>query len=267
MKLAESNVRRLLFSARKMLSNAWRSPLHARVPLMQALRNLTPLFRQIFLSGYVFVMQLPTPLVHYFLVGGNLSLLVSCHRVSYNKDKYTPLDVADSMASTMGPSTAESDTKTPSGNAYPISLSKRAFAHVLHMAAYYRDGAAVAPWSKSIETVASLHSIASGTQRVSSGAGLFDEGPPGAFKANTTIFWGKEDIALDPRICLDGISDFLVQGSQVVLLPRTGHWTPVERESSAALIKAVEWAAQGEKGDIAAVVRKVYPGAQVTSSR
>ncbi|KAJ5130914.1 uncharacterized protein N7515_006953 [Penicillium bovifimosum] len=265
--LAGSNARRLLFSAKKMLGNAWRSPLHARVPLMKALRTLTPLFRQFFLSGYVFVMQLPTPLVHYFLTGGNQSLLVNCHRTSYNKDKYTPLDVAESMASSMGPSTAELGTKTPSGDAYPASLSKRALSHVLHMAAYYSDGASVAPWSKSVETVASLHSIASGTQRVSSGAGLFDEGPPGAFKAKTTIFWGKEDIALDPRICLDGISDFLVQGSQIVLLPRTGHWTPVERESSAALIKAVEWTAQGEKGDIGAAVRKACPDAQVTSSR
>ncbi|KAJ5582001.1 hypothetical protein N7535_000621 [Penicillium sp. DV-2018c] len=267
MKLGESNVRRLILSANKMLSSAWRSPLHARVPLMQALRTLSPIFRQFFLSGYVAVMQLPTPLVHYFLTGGNRSLLVGCHRHSYHKDKYTPLDVAESMASSMGPSTAESDTKTPDGDAYPVSLSKRALSHVLHMAAYYSHGASVAPWTKSVETIASLHSIAPGKQRASSGAGLLDEGPPGAFKAKTTIFWGKEDIALDPRICLDGISDFLVRGSQVVLLPRTGHWTPVERESSAALIKAVEWAVQGEKEDIGAVLRKVYPEVQVTCSR
>lgn len=250
-----------------MLDNAWRSPLHARVPLMRALQTLTPLIRQGLLSGYIFAMQLPKPLVHYFLTGGNSSLLVSCHRIAHNKDEYGHLDAADSMASTMGPSTAEADTRTAHGDAYPVSLSKRALAHVLHMAAYYRDGAATAPWVKSIETVASLHGIASGTQRMSSGAGLFDAGPPGAFKANTTIFWGKEDIALDPRICLDGLSDYLVQGSQVVLLPRTGHWTPIERESGAALIKAVEWAAQGEHGNIETIMHACYPGAQVTLSR
>ncbi|KAJ5774370.1 hypothetical protein N7457_009266 [Penicillium paradoxum] len=266
-KLIESNIRRLLFSANKMLGNAWRSPLHARVPLMRALHTINPLIRQIFLSGYIFAMQLPKPLVQYLLTGGNSSLLASCHRIAYNKDKYSHIDLADSMASTMGPSTAESDTRTPKGDAYPVSLSKRALTHVLHMAAYYRDGAAVARWDKSIETVASLHSIASGTQRTSSGAGLFDAGPPGAFKANTTIFWGQEDIALDARICLDGMSDYLVQGSQVVLLPRTGHWTPIERESGAALIKAIQWAAQGENGDIETALHTCYPGAQVTLSR
>ena len=171
------------------------------------------------------------------------------------------------MASTMGPSAAESDTKTPSGDAYPASINERAFAHVLHMAAYYRDRASVARWDKSLETVASLHSISSGKRLASSGAGLFDEGPPGALKASTTIFWGKDDIALDQRICLDGMGDYLVQGSQIVLLPRTGHWTPVERESGAALIKAVEWAAQGEEGDIGTVISESYPGIQVSFSR
>ncbi|KAJ5398917.1 hypothetical protein N7465_009406 [Penicillium sp. CMV-2018d] len=268
MKLVESNVRRLLFSAKKMLGNAWRSPLNARVPLMQALRTLAPLRRQLFLSGYIFAMQLPTPIVYYFLSGGNRSLLRGCHLASYNKDERTPLDVANSMASTMGPSAAESDTKTPSGDAYPASISERAFAHVIHMAAYYRERASVGRWVKSIETVASLHSISSGKRLTSSGsAGLFDEGPPGSLKASTTIFWGKDDIALDQRICLDGMGDYLVQGSQIVLLPRTGHWTPVERESGAALIKAIEWAAQGEEGDIGTVISESYPGIQVSFSR
>ncbi|CAG8888183.1 unnamed protein product [Penicillium egyptiacum] len=267
MKLVESNIRRLLFSANKMLGNAWRSPLHARAPLMQALRTLIPLARQLVLSGYIFAMQLPTPIVCYFLSGGNHSLLKGCHLASYNKDEYSPFDIANSMASTMGPSAAESDTKTPSGDAYPASLSERAFAHLMHMAAYYRDRAAVARWVKSAETVASLHSISSGKRLASTGGGLFDEGPPGTLKASTTIFWGKDDIALDQRICIDGMSDYLVQGSQIILLPRTGHWTPIERESGAALTKAVEWAAQGEEGDIGTAIAGSYPGVQVTFSR
>ncbi|KAI1838272.1 hypothetical protein DTO006G1_4649 [Penicillium roqueforti] len=266
-KLVESNIRRLLFSTNKMLGNAWRSPMHARVPLMQALRSFTPLARQLVLSGYIFAMQLPTPIVYYLLSGGNQSLLKICHLTSYNKDEYTSLDVANSMASTMGPSTAESDTKTSSGDAYPANLSQRAFAHVMHMAAYYRDRAATASWTKSIETVASLHSISSGKRLSSSGAGLFDEGPPGALKASATIFWGKDDIALDQRICLDGMGDYLAQGSHIVLLPRTGHWTPVERESGAALVKTIEWAAQGEETDIGTAIAESYPGVQVTFSR
>jgi pimeloyl-ACP methyl ester carboxylesterase len=266
--LVESIIRRMLFSSRKMLSNAWRNPLQARVPLTQALRTISPIVRQIFLSGYIFAMQLPIPLVQHFLTAGNFSLLKSVHKKSHGQTDMSPQDIAESMASSLGPSVAESKTKTPNGDSYPVTLqNERAFAHVVHMANYYRHGASMARWTKSIETIASLHSITPGAGRASSGAGLFNEGPPGSLKASTTIFWGKEDIALDPRICLDGMSGYLVQGSQVVLLPRTGHWTPMETESRAALIKAVEWTVQGEKGDIGTALEPSYPGVQVTFSR
>lgn len=268
MKLVESNIRRLLFSSKKMLGNAWRNPLQARVPLTQAFRTISPLFRQIFLSGYIFAMQLPIPLVNYFLTAGQLSLLRSIHIRSHGTAKYSTQDIAESMASSMGPSVAEAKTKTAHGDSYPVTLQdERAFAHIIHMANYYRHRASTARWTKSIETVASLHSITPGAGRASSGAGLFNEGPPGALKASTTVFWGKNDLALDRRICLDGMSDFLVQGSQIVLLPRTGHWTPVETESRAALIKAVEWTVQGEKGEIGDALQTSYPGVQVTFSR
>jgi hypothetical protein len=268
MNLVESNIRRLLSSSSKMLSNAWRAPLQSRALLMQAVRTLSPLLRQIVLSGYVFAMQLPTPLVHYFLTSGNQTLLKAVHIRSFGSAKLSAHDVAEGMASSMGPSVAECKTETANGDSYPTTVhNERAFAHVIHMANYYRQGAAIARWTKSIETVASLHSLQSGAERTTSGAGLFDEGPAGALKASTTILWGKEDIALDARICLDGMGDYLVQGSQVVLLPRTGHWTPVETESRAALIKAVEWSVQGEKGDIGNALEKSYPGVQVTFSR
>jgi pimeloyl-ACP methyl ester carboxylesterase len=86
-------------------------------------------------------------------------------------------------------------------------------------------------------------------------------------KASSTIVWGQKDIALDQRICLDGMGDYLVDDSQIILLPRTGHWTPVEPESRAALVKAVEWAAQGEKGEVGAAIQAVYPGAKVSVRR
>ncbi|KAJ5996845.1 hypothetical protein N7499_006842 [Penicillium canescens] len=268
-KLVQANVHRILSTTKKMLGNAWRSPRHARVPLMQALRTLAPLARQLFLSGYIFAMQMPVPFVLQFLTGGNYSLLKGVH-LRASGGILTPYEAAEGMASSMGPSVAEFKSKTASGDTYPATLeNERAFAHVMHMAGYYRDHASVARWEKSIETVASLHSISSGSEmrRSSSGAGLFDEGPTGALKASSTIFWGQQDIALDQRICLDGMADFLVNDSQIVLLPRTGHWTPVEPESRAALIKVVEWAAHGEQGDVGAVIQKSYPGAKVTVRR
>lgn len=212
-------------------------------------------------------MQLPLPFVHYFLMGGNLSLMKAVHKGSYGGVELAIREAAECMASTMGPSVTEAQTQTASGETYPTTLQdERAFSNVIHMASYYRHNAWMARWQKSAETVTSLHSIAGGTElrRSSSGAGLFEEGPPGVLKANSTVIWGQQDIALDPHICLDGIADYLSQNSQVVMLPRAGHFTPVEVESRAVLVKVVQWAVQGEKEDLAAVVQAADPDAKVT---
>lgn len=268
--LVESNIRRLISSARKMFHTALASPLSSRTPVLQALRTIGPVLRQLGLSGYIFVMQLPVPIVEYFLTGGNLSLMKGAHKMAHGKDEFTLRDAAESMASSMGPSKAESHTKTPSGDPYPTTIKyEREFANVMNMAGYYRDGAAKSYWQKSIETITGLHGLAGAHElrRTSSGAGLFDEDTPGVLRASSTVIWGKQDIALDPVICLDGMGDYLVGGSQVVLLPQSGHFTPIEKASRAALEKTVEWAVQGEKGDVAAVVQDSCPGAKVVARR
>lgn len=253
-----------------MLHTALGSPLSSRTPLLQALRTLGPVLRQVGLSGYIFAMQLPVPFVEYFLLGGNLSLMKGVHMLAHGRDEFTPRDAADSMASSMGPSRAESQSKTPNGDSYPSTIKyEREFANVMNMAGYYRDGAAKSRWHKSIESITKLHGLAGGHElrRTSSGAGLFDEEVPGVLKASSTVLWGEKDIALDPAICLDGMADYLVAGSQVLLLPHSGHFTPIEKESRAALEKAVEWAIQGEKGNVEAVVQAACPGAKVIARR
>jgi len=261
---------RTIGSARKMRKEAQNAPRSSRPPLLQAIRTLKPLLRQFLLSGYIFAMQLPVPLVEFFLTGGNNSLIRGAHKRSYGDAAFTPRDAAESMASSMGPSLAESKTQTPNGDTYPSTIKySREFANVMNMASYYRDGVATSRWHKSLETVTSLHGLAGGNElrRTSSGAGLFDEGAPGVMKASSTVLWGKLDIALDPTICLDGMADYLVGGSQVVLLPRSGHFTPVEVESRAALEAAVQWAVQGEKEDIGAAVQRSYADAKVIVRR
>lgn len=270
MSLAGSNVRRMVSSASKMFNTALAAPLSARAPLLQALRTLGPLLRQLKMSGYVFAMQLPPTLVTYFLTGGNYSLMAGIHKGSHGRGEFTPSDEGTSMASSMGPSLAESKSQTANGDSYPSTIKyTHNFANVLHMAGYYRDGASVARWRKSLETVTNLHSIAGGHElrRANSGAGLLDEGTPGALQASSTVFWGKQDIALNPQICLDGMADYLVADSQVVMLTESGHFTPIEQESRVALVKAVEWAVNGEKGDIGTVVQECYPSAKVIARR
>jgi hypothetical protein len=63
----------------------------------------------------------------------------------------------------------------------------------------------------------------------------------------------------------------LAKGSQVVLLPRTGHWTTVERESRVALGRVIEWYVDGGdvdgKGNVAAVVKEVYHDATLMARK
>ncbi|KAJ5586986.1 uncharacterized protein N7459_002751 [Penicillium hispanicum] len=268
--LAKSNIRRYISSAQKMFNTALGSPLHARAPLLQSLRTLSPLFRQLVSSGYVFAIQMPTLVARYYLTGGNHSLMKAIHKIAHGRSEYTTVDAAESMASSMGPSLAESKTKTANGETYPTTIKYDSeFANIMGPASYYRQGGGVGRWHKSLETITALHGLAGGNElrRTSSGQGLFDEGAPGVLRASSTVLWGEKDSALNLNVCLDGIADYLVHGSQVVMLPETGHWTPVEVESRAAITKAVQWSIEGEQGDVGAAIQAVYPSAKVTAHR
>jgi pimeloyl-ACP methyl ester carboxylesterase len=242
------------------------APLQSRSMLSKAFKTVRPVLRQLGLSGYIFVMKMPTVFVSYLGSAGNYSFLSGVHSYG-NSREYTIRDAAESMASTLGPSTEECKTETTDHEQYPpCVLERRASATIEHMALYYRHGTATGRWSKSLETITALYSLDHGNElrRMSSGAGLFDDGPKGALKANATIVWGKNDLALDPHLSLDGISDYLTHNSQVVMLTKSGHFTPIEPESRLALEKVTEWAVKGEKEDIGDVLKAVYPGAEVT---
>lgn len=250
-----------------MLKTSLPSPIRSRLTLIKAVKSLKPVLRQTYSSGYVFVMWLPLAFVRYFGTAGNRSFIRMVHKVSYGDDSFSEFDAGECMASTLGPSKDECKTQTASGEEYPTSVkTERSISNFHHTASYYRQGAASTRWQKSVETVASLHSISQGNElrRASSGTGMFDNAPAGALKAFSTIIWGKNDIALQPQLCLDGISDYLASHSQVIELPRSGHFTPIERESRVALAKAAEWAAKGEREDIGAVISASYPKCTVS---
>ncbi|KAJ5915057.1 hypothetical protein N7454_011169 [Penicillium verhagenii] len=227
--LIDSNIRRMLCTARKMINDAWNSPL-------------------VLARRYIFVMQLPAPLARYFLTGGNHSLMAMIHIGSHGRAKPTPQDLANSMASSMGPSLEESKTQTANGETYSTTIRfDSKFANVMNLAGYYRDGAERSHWQKSLETVVALDKLAGGKE---------PQGAPGALKAPSTVFWGKKDVALHTAICLDGMADFIPKDSQIVLLPESGHFTPIELESRMALTKAIQWAIEGEQGDVGAALEK-----------
>ncbi|KAL3461528.1 hypothetical protein BJX64DRAFT_277835 [Aspergillus heterothallicus] len=264
MPLTVANIGRRLATSSKMLHSFLRSPIRSRSLLANAAKTLYPILRQMNASGYIFIFQLPQLFVEYLGHGGNASFLKLIHVMSWGKEEFSPYDAAECMASSIGPSTHEGDTRTTEGEGYAESTVKRGgLVNFFHMCRYYRDGTSRSRWNKSIETIASLHSIAqeTGIRHTSSGAGVFNDGPEGALKARATIVWGRKDSALIPELCLDGISDYLGHDSQVIDLPRSAHFTPLEPESRAALSAVIEWAVNGEKEDLGAVIGSCYPEA------
>ena len=208
-------------------------------------------------------------MVNWLFYAGNLSLLKATHDQEF-RGGYSPQEAADAMAAALGPSPPECRTTTPgTGEAYPTSVYSHQSTIFTPKVSYYRDGAISSRWEKSLETIAGLYSLSHENEfrRTSSGAGLFDEGPKGFLRASSTIVWGERDFALGMKLCVDGIADYLVNNSQVVLLPRTGHFTPIERNSRLIMSKLAIWAARGEKEDIESVVEESYPGAVVSVRR
>ncbi|KAL6233437.1 hypothetical protein BDW75DRAFT_232013 [Aspergillus navahoensis] len=261
--LAVSNISRRLSSAVEMLRSFTRSPIQEHSSMFNAAKSLKPVFSQLWRSGYIFAFQLPPLLIAYVGSGANQATLKYTHKMSYGKQSYTPIDAADCMASTLGPSNHEGKTQTADGEGYADSaVTRPAISNFVEMCSYYREGTAIAPWEKSIKTINTLESISqeNGTRRTVSNAGEFD-GASSALKANATVVWGQKDHALTRELCLDGISDYLPRNSQVVELPDSAHWTPLEREGRIALAKVVEWAVKGEREDIGAVIGACYPKA------
>ncbi|KAK2801191.1 hypothetical protein FQN51_005506 [Onygenales sp. PD_10] len=261
--LAKSNLSGAISSSGKMFTEFLRNPFHSHHLLLKSLSALKPLFRQLLLSGYIFVFQLPMPMVRFTGSGGNYSFLKAVHRAAAgNVVEFTVRDAEESMASTLGPGPAECKTTTNDSahDTYSPSVIQRIKrGNFGDTTSYYRHGTATGTWHKSLQAISSLHEIGE-SQRSSIGLPLQADAE-GALKANTTIVWGQLDTALDPRVMLEGIADYLVHGSQVVMLPRTAHFSPMEVEGRRALERAVVWAVQGEKGDVTECIREVYPGA------
>lgn len=187
-------------------------------------------------------------------------------------------NIQEPLAATLGPGVIEVETKTASGETYGPSVHARAASSARAfwtMTAYYRDGLATSHWDKTIETVADLYNLESSAsagnsplhRRSSSSASsaLFTEQYKGSLRAPCTILWGEKDIAVGKAICLDGIGDYLARGSEVIILPRTAHWTTVDREGRKTVVKAMSLCAKDGKLPvyIAKDVDSVYTGAEV----
>ena len=230
--------------------------------------------------GYIFAFHLPVFMVKYLGTGGNRAFYRGALGRAHGKHR-DEWNQQESLASTLGPGVIEVETKTADGESYGASVHERAASTAAvfwHQTAYYRNGLATANWEKSLETIADLYNLESQAEaspaptspirrRSSSSAlsPLWTEHYSGALRAPSTILWGEQDQAVGKTICLDGIGDYLAKRSEVILLPQTGHWAPVEREGRAAIAKVVGlYAATPSNEELPVHVTKdidsVYPG-------
>ena len=283
--LGIANKNRIVESSAKIFRQFKQAPVKNRACLLKAFRTTKPLLYQVLLFGYIAIfVTLPATLVKYLCLGGNMAFLRGAHRSAYrgSKDEYSE---ADSLASTFGPSLSECNTELTAtsfksinkAGRYGKQIASRAQdpgAVVMSKTSYYRDGLAFSHWTKSLEIIAELHSIATTNANGSpmrrrsssnSSGALFMENYRGILHAPATFLWGQKDMACTQAICLDGVSDYLARDSEVVLFPRTGHWLPMEKESRTALAKVLEFfIVQGNVvGTVGGLCSEAYPGATV----
>jgi pimeloyl-ACP methyl ester carboxylesterase len=150
-----------------------------------------------------------------------------------------PKEAGESMASSAGPGMSQLAVSTEGKRAlrYGESVSKRVHDRGMsEKAKIYRDGLFIGKWEKSLKTTAALFEIPSDIR--SNLGGL----PEGSLKAPTTFILGERDPAFDQHLALSNVKDFLVSGSQVVLVKDAGHWLPLEAIGRRVLEKTVSWA-------------------------
>ncbi|KIV77363.1 hypothetical protein PV11_09163 [Exophiala sideris] len=279
--LAFANKDRIIGSATKIFRQFKQSPKQHFACLSKTIKTLQPLLVQTMMMGYIFMFNLPAVFVKMMGVAGNFSFLRGAHWSGYGKrsDEYR---VQECMASTFGPSLHECKTSAISsvangdaGQTYGSSVAQRAESPGVafwNMTGYYRDGVASLPWTKSLETIADLYAIETTASESSSprhrrssvSNSLFIDHLKGQLNAPTYVLWGEKDLACGRSICLDGLGDYLAKDSEIIILPRSGHWTPVGKESRVALATVIGLYARKDARPIAKMtteVQKVYPDA------
>ncbi|KAF2503318.1 putative alpha/beta fold family hydrolase [Lophium mytilinum] len=241
-----------LGSSKQMLHTWLQRPLSVRL-LKTAFRTVSPLLSQARKSGYVVVFQLPPPLSNFAGRMGSKWFLRLLHKLSRKPGPagLSPAEAAECMAATIGPGAAQLGTITEDGLAYPEAVKQRqhddGWSEKIRI---YREGLFKGKWEKSLEMIVRLSELdgQSFSRRSSSGAGLFEDGPPGSLQAPVTVVYGKKDPAFEQRLALEGISDYLTKRSQIVVLEKGGHWLPVEKAGADVLEQIVLWALEGEDG-------------------
>ena len=226
--LQASNTKNRILLAKQMLRTWLRSPFNTRL-LKNGLHALGPVAGQFRRSFYIFVFHLPWPLNTAFATFGNYWFLRVLHTFGKgpaskpkNFTTLNPVEAAEAMAISTGPAIAQLDASNSNTERYGESVRARVGDRGMsEKIRIYRENLIFGKWEKSLEVTAALYNIS--TTARSSGA-LSNTAPKGALKAPATLFMGQYEPAFDQRLTLDNARDYLVKGSQVVIVKGAGHW-------------------------------------------
>lgn len=235
--------------------------------------------------GYIFAFNLPAVFVRYLGCAANYAFVRGANSLGYGP-KSKDYRAQECKASSFGPGLEECRTSIASSGTtadmYGSTVLERAKSHgtaFYNMTGLYRDGAGTAAWSKSLETIADLYALETSASNspspsrrrssISNGA-LFTDPYKGSLKAPTYVLWGEKDQACGRAICLDGLGDYLGKNSEITLLPRSGHWTPVQQNSRTVLAKMINLCAGKDAKPVPNMtheVAKLYEGAVLVAKK
>lgn len=267
---ALKNVLERLKTAQKMFSG-WKQNPYNYAMLSKALSPLKPVFGQLLRSAYIFTFNLPWILSQQTVLRCNLWLLrfVNSFAFGHLTIQDSPAVIAE-LAGFLGPLNPSRESGISRN--FGESTVKRSYSGKGHAEPlrYYRGGLSSKRWDQPIELALKLSALAdyNKTERKKSMSLGATSQLRGALGAPATIIWGEKDPALDHRIMLEGIDEYLKRDSQVIRLPKTGHWVPKQGEGPAVVAAVVEWAlGDEEKNTLVEELKTASASAKLTVAK
>lgn len=200
--------------------------------LKSAFGILAPVCSQLTKSSYTYMLTLPLPLAK-LVPGLTLSLIKFAHSLEYKGASPPSVEeVATRMAMACGPGQVESRISAEDGSAYGLSVYERSRTAISGdwdgRVKLYAQGLLRRPWRSSYPGHVSL------------------KDDSGRFNCAVSFIFGMQDIALDPRIAVDGIELLFMHAdndhdrhvarhSRLMRLPECGHWSLLEKDGERAL--------------------------------
>ncbi|KAM3417845.1 hypothetical protein BST61_g6066 [Cercospora zeina] len=238
---AEANIYSRLAQTKVLLQQA---------KLLSAMRTLGPVVLQLLMSSYVYMMNLELSFDK-FLPALTWALIEGSHKIAYEKFPNPSLEEeAERLALACGPGAAEAERPADDGSRYGPTVYERSIrynvpGHWDGRIKLYREGLLRQKW------IPDFPGCCSSAIPLSEKSEITMEDDKRLMYPVTCIF-GMDDIALTPRIMLDGIEDFFlpssdgVRESKIVRVAQGGHWCLIEPEGREVVEAELQWVLRGD---------------------